>query len=342
MLYARIALLTWDIDIVESASILNPVLTRLGLVVPGTSSSSSGVALSFECLSESVTVAESSGFDSIWVSDQPPAVGGLDEPVYQVWEAYTLLGALAQRTSSVRLGALVTGVTSRAPALLGKQITALDVLSDGRAVLGVGAGRVDPHDIDPAVASVGQDERFERLEEALKVFRAMFTQEPVRFEGRFYRTEDGANRPHPVQQGGPPVLIGGNGEHLTLRLVAEYADACNIWGDDASVRRKIGVLENHCAVIGRDPSSITKTVLATLVIAPTNSQARERLEELQVQQDPRVISTQTAVISGGPDSVTQQVVNLLGTGIDGVIVKMPDAHDVASVALAGTALSRSI
>jgi alkanesulfonate monooxygenase SsuD/methylene tetrahydromethanopterin reductase-like flavin-dependent oxidoreductase (luciferase family) len=317
------------------------VLTRLGLVVPGAASSGDENPLSLDRVSESVAVAETSGFDSIWALDNPPVIGGREDPLF---EAYTLLGALALRTSSARLGALVTGVTSRPPALLAKQVTTLDVLSAGRAVLGVGAGHLDPYDIDPGEIdpgepSVGLTERFERLEEALQVFRAMFTQDPVSFEGRHYQLHDAVNRPRPIQDGGPPVLIGGGGEHQTLRLAAEYADACNLSGDLSTIRRKIRVLESHCVASGRDPSSITKTMLATLVVAPSESQASARVEELGSLRI--ADEMKTSVIAGSPDAVTQQVANFVEAGIEGFIVMMPDFQEPDFVALAGTTVSQS-
>jgi alkanesulfonate monooxygenase SsuD/methylene tetrahydromethanopterin reductase-like flavin-dependent oxidoreductase (luciferase family) len=311
------------------------VLTRLGLVVSGVASSGPSDPQSFGRISELVAVAETSGFDSIWVPDSPTAIRSGEDPLF---EAYTLLGALAARTRSARLGAFVTPVTRRAPALLAKQVTTLDMLSSGRAVLGVGAGRQDPHDVDRGELSVALTERFERLEEALQVFRAMFTQDPVRFEGRYYQLNDAVNRPRPLRDGGPPILIGGNGDR-TLRLVAEYADACNLTGDLSTIRGKIRALERHCAASGRDPSSITKTVLVTLVIAPSASAAIERVGELRMRKlDDFIAST---VIAGDSDEVSRQVADVLDLGIDGLIVDMPDCHDTELVALAGEALSRS-
>jgi len=311
------------------------VLTRLGLVIAGVESPWTGEALSFDRLTEIVGIAESSGFDSIWVSDDPraAAVGG-------AFEAYTLLGALALRTRSARLGALVTAVTSRPPALLAKQVTAVDQLSSGRAVLGVGAGRLDPHEDGPGEVPSTQSERFDRLEEALQIFRAMFTRDPARFAGRYYQLEAATNRPPPVQPGGPPVLVGGNGESRTLRLAANYGDACNISGGEASIRRKIATLESHCTAVGRDPSSITKTMLATIVIAPTDRQASERLERLRALNPRWIITAPNPVFVGGPDEVAQQVVKFMDLGIDGVILNLPDIHAADNIALAGTALSR--
>jgi alkanesulfonate monooxygenase SsuD/methylene tetrahydromethanopterin reductase-like flavin-dependent oxidoreductase (luciferase family) len=220
-----------------------------------------------------------------------------------------------------------------------KQVTTVDQLSSGRAVLGVGAGHVGDHEADQQDEPRAPSDRFERLEEALQIFRAMFARDPVAFEGRHYRIEAATNRPSPVQPGGPPVLIGGNGEGRTLRLVADFADACNLSGDEASIRRKIAVLENHCAEVGRDPSSITKTMLATVVIAPRDRHASEWLEHLYAKQGPNA-AIAPAVIAGSSDEVAQRLANFIGMGIDGLIVNLPDAFDTDNIALVGAAVSR--
>ena len=183
--------------------------------------------------------------------------GGPDSPMF---EAYTLLGALAMRTSSARLLALVSPVTLRNPALLAKCVTTLDVLSRGRAVLGVGAGwDVAEHEAY-GLAFPGTGERMDRLGEALAVCRAMFADQRATVGGTYYSVHDAPNSPRPV--GTIPVLVGGGGERRTLDLAARYADACNVSGDPATVRHKFDVLERHCERVGRDPAEITKTVFA--------------------------------------------------------------------------------
>jgi F420-dependent oxidoreductase-like protein len=216
----------------------------------------------FGRLAEAVRTAETAGFDAVSVPDhvhQNQTGGGPTSPMF---EAYTLLGALAMRTSSVRLFALVSPVTLRDPGLLAKAVTALDVLSGGRAVLGVGAGwdaaESEAYGIDfPPVG-----ERFDRLEEALEVCRRLLTEEQATFAGKFYTVRQARNSPRPVR-GTIPVMVAGGGERRTLDLVARFGDACNVFaGDPAVVRHKFDVLERHCARVGRDPAEITKTVFA--------------------------------------------------------------------------------
>ena len=212
------------------------------------------------------TAAEETGYDSVWVMDhfyQLPPMGGPSQPML---DSYTLLGALAARTSRVRLGTMVTGVTYRNPAHLAKIVTTLDVISAGRAILGIGAAWYDMEheglgfDFPPA------GERLDRLEEALQICRAMFTEEAPTFTGTYYRIHEARNVPPPVQPGGPPILVGGGGEKRTLRLVARYADMTNIFGDAATVAHKVDVLRGHCKAIGRDPSEVTVSRLSTLVL----------------------------------------------------------------------------
>ncbi|HMC37032.1 MAG TPA: LLM class F420-dependent oxidoreductase, partial [Actinomycetota bacterium] len=283
-----------------SEQVRRPV-TRLGLQIPSFTYQSVSDTELFARVSDLATTAEESGFDSVWVMDHFYQIGMVGKVTEPMLEAYSLLPALAARTSRVRLGALVTGVTYRNPAHLAKIVTTLDVISSGRAILGIGAAwNEDEH------RAYGFDfplvrERFERLEEALRICRAMFREEAPSFQGKHYRIEGALNFPRPVQPGGPPILIGGSGEQKTLRLVAQYADACNLFGYAKTIRHKLDVLERHCKDVGRDPSEITKTRLGSLLVAPTHEEAEQRGAEVRAA---RGISEQwyrMATISGDPD-----------------------------------------
>jgi F420-dependent oxidoreductase-like protein len=216
----------------------------------------------FARLAESAQAAEEAGFDAISVPDhvhQNQVGGGPSSPMF---EAYTVLGALAAVTRSASLFSLVSPVTLRAPGLLAKAVTTLDVVSGGRAVLGVGAGWDAAESAAYGIDFPGLGERFDRLDEELAVCRALFTREQASFAGKFYTVRDARNSPRPVR-GSIPVLVAGGGERRTLELVARYADACNVFaGDPADVRRKFDVLAGHCERIGRDPAEITRTVFA--------------------------------------------------------------------------------
>lgn len=314
-------------------------LTRFGLQIPSFSFPGNAGEGLFEKVSAIATTAESSGFDSIWVMDhffQIPMVGRREEPMF---ESYTLLGALAARTSKARLGTMVTGVTYRNPALLAKEVTAIDVLSRGRAVLGIGAAWFEDEHAGLGFAFPPLAERFERLDEALRICRKMFTEDAPSFEGRHYTIHEAVNRPRPVQPGGPPILVGGSGEKKTLRLVAEHADACNLFGDAETVRHKLSVLRRHCEDLGRDPDTITKTRLGTLVIADSKREAHVRLERFATQRGLDPSMARSTVTCGDPESVVEQTAALFDAGLDGLVFNMADAHDPDVVSLAGSTLT---
>jgi F420-dependent oxidoreductase-like protein len=213
----------------------------------------------FERLVQAARLAQEAGFDAISVPDHVHQnnIGG--GPASPMFEAYTLLGALAAATSRVKLLSLVSPVTMRTPGLLAKAVTTLDVISGGRAVLGVGAGwDVDEH-LAYGIDFPSLGERFDRLDEELAICRSLFTADQTKFDGNFYALTDAHNSPRPVG-GSIPILVAGGGEKRTLDLVARYGDACNVSGDPDTVRRKFDVLTAHCERIGRDPAEITKTV----------------------------------------------------------------------------------
>ena len=222
----------------------------------------------FERIVETALAAEQAGFDSFWVMDhyhQIPNVGAETEPML---EAYTLLGGVAARTSRIRLGTMVTGVTYRNPALLAKVVTTLDIVSSGRAILGIGAAWNESESRAYGYDWPSTAERFERLEDALQICRGMFTQERTTFQGKRHHVDEAVNVPQPVRSGGPRIMIGGGGERKTLRLTARYADMWNGFGSVDEIRHKLDVLQQHTRDVGRDPSEIVKTRLGTPVTEP--------------------------------------------------------------------------
>lgn len=248
-------------------------LTRLGLHLSSTTYDGWTSASLFPTLLEVATAAEASGFDSLWVPDhahQNPIGGGPSTPML---EAYCLLAALAARTTTVRLGALVSPITFRLPSLLAKTVATLDVLSGGRAVLGIGAAWDTAEHAAYGIAFPPLAERYERLEEALQLCRAMLADQPTTRPGRFTSVEEAWNSPPPIQPR-LPILVGGGGERRTLALVARYADACNFFGEPDDLRRKLQVLRDHCAALGRDPSEVSTTVA---LMAPEDPDELRRL-----------------------------------------------------------------
>jgi F420-dependent oxidoreductase-like protein len=213
-------------------------------------------------LAATARVADTGGCASFTLMDHWFQMESLATAQDPMLEGYTGLGFLAGQTEQISLGLLVTGVTYRHPGLLAKTVTTLDVLSCGRAVLGLGAAWYEREHLGLGVPFPPLGERFERLEETLEICRQMWSDDNGRFEGRYYQLAETICSPRPLQQPGPKILIGGVGERKTLRLVARYADACNLFASDlATVQHKIAVLAAHCEAEGRDPASVEKTII---------------------------------------------------------------------------------
>ena len=219
--------------------------------------------------------AEEVGFDLVTVMDHFYQIGGVGPEDASMLEAYTTLAGIAARTTRIRVGALVTGVTYRNPALLAKTVTTLDVISGGRAILGMGAAWNESEHRGYGFDFPRVGERMDRLDEALTICRMMFTEDRPTFEGRFYRIEAARNQPRPVQAGGPRILVGGGGEQRTLRLVARHADLSHWFplGMDV-LRHKAELLERYCEEIGRDPATITR-MMASPVLLVANEREGE-------------------------------------------------------------------
>jgi F420-dependent oxidoreductase-like protein len=213
-------------------------------------------------LSRVATTADEGGFTTLTMMDhyfQMEVLGGPPEPML---EGYTSLGFLAAQTSQLELGLLVTGITYRHPGLLAKIVTTLDVLSGGRAMFGAGAAWYEREHVGLGVPYPSTSERFERLEETLQIVKQGWNG-GGRYAGRHYTLEELTLVPQPVRPGGPRVMVGGSGERKTLRLVAQYADACNLFTTEPDeLRHKLDVLRGHCDDVGRDYDDISKTVLA--------------------------------------------------------------------------------
>jgi F420-dependent oxidoreductase-like protein len=313
-------------------------MTTFGLQLPSFTFEGLPDDRMFERIADTAVAAEESGFDSFWVMDHYHQIGSMGRPTEPMLEAYTVLAGVAARTSRIKLGAMVTGVTYRNPAFLAKVVTTLDIVSSGRAILGIGAAwneeesRAYGYDWPPV------PERFERLEDALQICRSMFTQPESTFHGKHHHVEGALNIPQPVQAGGPKILIGGGGERKTLRLVAEYADIWNGFGDPEGVRHKIDVLAGHCRDVGRDPSEIVKTRLGGLVVAPTQGEADRRAAAYQAARGIDDQMLRAMLAWGDPDAVAGRVQQYLDAGIDGLIFNMTGSTP-EDVALAGKVLT---
>jgi F420-dependent oxidoreductase-like protein len=251
--------------------------------------------------------------DHLW---QLPARTGWGGPEAPMLEAYTTLGFLARATNRVRLGALVGAVHFREPGLLVKVATTLDVLTGGRAYLGLGAGWYEDEARGLGIPFPARGKRFERLEETLRLVHQMWKGDRTPFEGRHVRAIDPLLDPQPVSRPHPPILIGGGGEQVTLRLVATYGDACNILvPDPGESRHKLEVLRRHCEAVGRSYEEIEKTSLVEVDLRPGRQRPADVVAALRTQAD---------------------------EGIEHVIVNMPDAETIRPLEVFGREIIPSV
>jgi F420-dependent oxidoreductase-like protein len=257
-------------------------------------------------------------------------------------ECYSLLSALARETSSVRLGALVTGNTYRNPAVLAKTVTTLDIVSGGRAQLGIGAGWFELEHRAFGIEFGTFTDRFERLEEALQIVVPMLRGERVTLAGKWYQADDAVNSPPPV--GRVPVMIGGGGERKTLRLVAQYADESNLICDVSEIPRKLDALAAHCDRLGRDRREITVSYQRSVCIAPTTVEAEADLAaylggqgiDLAAMSPEQRQAIAGRIVTGDPATVGERLAADLDHGIDGFTINMvANGHVPGRVALLG-------
>src|SRR5487761_111260 len=223
--------------------------------------------------------AELAGGDRISVMDHVWQIGHIGPPEHEMLEAYTTLGWLAARTERVKLLTLVTGVVYREPGLLAKAVTTLDVLSGGRAMLGIGAAWNEEESRGLGLFFPPLTERYERLEEALRICLQMWSDDEGAFDGKHYHLERTLNSPQSLTRPHPPILIGGAGEKKTLRLVARYADACNIF-DSTDLAHKLDVLREHCAAEGRNYDEIEKPVQPRFDLGEHGERVEQTIEHL--------------------------------------------------------------
>jgi F420-dependent oxidoreductase-like protein len=312
---------------------------RLGYQIPNFTYPGVGSDRLFDAIAAQAKEAEASGFDTVLVMDHFYQLAMLGAPSNEMVECYTLLSALSQQTEQVRLSALVTGNTYRNPAVLAKTVTALDVVSHGRAMLGIGAGWFELEHEAFGLEFGTFTDRFERLEEALQIILPMLRGEQVSLDGKWYQVKDAMNSPAPV--GRIPVMIGGGGEKKTLRMVAQYADESNIICAPADIPRKLEALAEHCDRLGRDRSEITMTYQTSAVIAPTHEQAVKEYEEA-VARIPQLGQRGGGII-GTPDEVGEIYARILATGVDGFTVNLPaNGHIEGRVSLLGETLTKVI
>lgn len=282
---------------------------RVGLQIPSFTYPGGPSQLG-EKVAEIAATADQAGFYSLWVMDHFFQIRGVGPPENEMLEGYSTLSYLAGFTENVRLGTLVTGVIYRYPGILIKTATTLDVLSGGRAYLGIGAAWNEEESVGLGVPFPPVAERFEQLEETLQIAHQMWSDDDDAYEGRHFQLGRTLNRPQPLSQPHPPILIGGSGEKKTLRFVAQYADACNLFasvGPD-TLRHKLDVLRRHCDDVGRDYDEIEKTTLGTVHLAPGEMSASDVIDSCR---------------------------SLADLGIDHAIFNMPNVHEITPLEIFG-------
>jgi F420-dependent oxidoreductase-like protein len=285
------------------------VTIRLGLQIPNFSYGT-GVEQLFPTVLAQAREAESAGFDSVFVMDhfyQLPMLGSPDQPML---EAYTALGALATATERVQLGTLVTGNSYRNPTLLAKIITTLDVVSAGRAILGIGTGWFELEHDQLGYEFGTFTDRFNRLDEALEIILPMIKGERPTFSGKWYRAENALANPR--YRDHVPLMIGGSGEKKTIPLAARHFDHLNVIAGFDQLPGKVKVVRERCEEIGRDPATLETSILLTVLLD----------ENAKQDQIPAEMSQR--MLAGSAEYIAEQVqANVLDAGIDGVIINMP-------------------
>lgn len=232
-------------------------------------------------IAEIAVGAEAAGFDRLSVMDHYFQIPGVGPAENEMFEAYGLLGFIAAKTSRLKLGVLATGITYRHPGFLAKQITGLDVLSGGRAWLGIGAAWFEREHIGLGIPFPPLKERFGMLEETIQICHQMWSDNNGPFEGKYFQLAETLCSPKPVQRPRPPILVAGSGEKKTLKLVARYADSCNVRGMDVeSTERLLGILDEHCEREGRDPKSVERTVVTRFDPGVNGERAEQEIERL--------------------------------------------------------------
>ncbi len=277
--------------------------------------------------------AEQAGLDSVWLADHfmfpDHEHPDREKPVF---DCFVALGAIAASTSRIRIGELVVGVPYRNPALLAKMLTTLDVIAHGRTIVGLGAAWHEPEFRAYGWPFPSVRERMEMLEEAVQVVDRVMTQRPASFSGKHYSVEEAYNDPLPVQRPRPPIMIGGSGEKATLRLVAQYADLCNVMGDSATVAHKFEVLRQHCERVGRPANAVTRSNDVSILIASNERELATKKERYGEKFG----------LIGTPDEIVEGLRRYAEAGSQYVTFNMPDAREIEPILLLGETVVREV
>jgi F420-dependent oxidoreductase-like protein len=277
----------------------------------------------YETMTRVAQLAEEVGFASVWLVDHFHTV---PQPRQEkTFECWTTTGALARDTKTIRIGQMVTCNSYRHPALLAKMASTVDVLSHGRLNFGIGAGWYEHEYRAYGYAYPDGPQRLRQLRETLQILQALWQEEEAHFEGTVYQVRGAINQPKGVQRPHIPLLIGGDGEQVTLKLVAQYADACNVGDDPASVQQKLGVLKQHCERVERDYERIHRTSTTFCLLADSDEQA---LAILPTERKARMgEQVQTALI-GSPETIRQRMAAYEEAGVQELVLRFIDGTNL--------------
>jgi len=280
----------------------------------------------YETMTRVAQMADEVGFASAWLVDHFHTIPHPSQEV--TFECWVTTAALARDTRTIRIGQMVTCNGYRHPALLAKMASTVDVLSHGRLNFGIGAGWYEDEYRAYGYDYPDAPERLRSLCEAVQVIRAMWTQEEATFEGKYYQIRGAINQPEGVQQPHIPLLIGGDGEKVTLKLVAQYGDACNVGDDPATVKQKFAVLKEHCEAVGRDYESIHRTSTTFCLLADSDEQA---LEQIPAERKATLGKSVTTALIGSPETIRQRLATYEEAGVQELLMRFVDGTSLEAI-----------
>lgn len=280
----------------------------------------------YQALVRVAQTADENGYETLWVADHLHNAMNTQHMLFECW---TTTAALLRETQRVRIGQLVTCNGYRNPALQAKMASTLDVISGGRLTFGIGAGYSEPDYQAYGYEFPDAGVRLAQLDEALQVILALWTEENATFDGRYYHIKDAINQPKGIQQPHIPLLVAGGGEKVTLKLVAKYADYCNIAGDPATLEHKFSVLKQHCAAVGRDYESIHKTVMTLCIMGDTDEEAAQLVPPWAPAVFPGNVAEYGLV--GTVDTIRERLANYEAAGVDELTITFIDALELTTM-----------
>ena len=303
---------------------------KFGLLVPqGWTMDLAGIkdpVEAYETMTRVAQTADEVGFASVWLVDHFHTIPRPSQEV--TFECWMSTAALARDTRTIRIGQMVTCNSYRHPALLAKMASTVDVLSHGRLNVGIGAGWYEHEYRAYGYAYPDAPLRLRHLREAVQVMLAMWKEQEAHFEGTYYQVRGAINQPKGVQKPHILLLIGGDGEKVTLKLVAQYADACNVGDDPASVKQKLAVLKQHCETVGRDYQSIHRTSSTLCLLADSDEQA---LALLPVERKARLGNEVRTALIGSPETIRQRLAAYEDAGVQELLLRFVDGTDLEAL-----------